>query len=141
MLKQYIRESGTKLIDLSKDAGIPYSTLNDIVNGKTALDSVSYGTVKKIASALKLSLDTLEELCRAQKGTDIGYRIHVKNKKYYVKTPTGDDICLFKVNKTNTRYVTFAAECLMQNAENTKEQEEVDRKWASYITSCEKTNT
>jgi len=44
---------------LSKTSGIAYTTLNDIINGKTRLEKCSAGTVYLLAQALKVSMEDL----------------------------------------------------------------------------------
>jgi len=44
---------------LSKDTGIPYTTINDIFRGKAALENCNAITVYKIAEALDVSMESL----------------------------------------------------------------------------------
>lgn len=38
MLRDYLREHGRSIYALSKESGVAYSTLNDLVNGKVDID-------------------------------------------------------------------------------------------------------
>lgn len=46
---------------LAVQAGIPYTTLNDICSGKTKLEKCSAITVYKLAKALDVSMEKLTE--------------------------------------------------------------------------------
>jgi len=59
MLSELIKEKNISLYRLSKDTGIPYSTLNDIVIEKTDIQSVSARTLYRLAKYLDLSMETL----------------------------------------------------------------------------------
>lgn len=54
------RENMTKY-RLSKESGVPQTTINDICNGKVELEKCSVGTVYKIAKALQVTVDSLIE--------------------------------------------------------------------------------
>ena len=82
---------------LSRDTGIPYSTLYDIVNGKTALYNVSFGDAGKIADALSLTLEELRNMAERANSIDLGdheHRIIVKGKKYYLVSQNSEPILL-----------------------------------------------
>ena len=75
---------------LSGISGIPYSTLNDIVNHKVDIANIRAGIIFKLANVLNISMDELYELCTNQitiyledyatKGT-----VNIKNKKYMME--------------------------------------------------------
>ncbi len=46
---------------LSKDSGIPYTTVSDICNGKAQLEKCSAETVYRLAKALRISMELLLE--------------------------------------------------------------------------------
>ena len=48
---------------LSKDSGIPYTTINDICSGKARLEKCSAETIYKIAKELDVSMETLLAPC------------------------------------------------------------------------------
>ena len=58
-LKDILSEKKISLYQFSKETGIPYSTLSDIVNGKTNIDTCTISTMKKIADGLVMSVDDL----------------------------------------------------------------------------------
>ena len=58
-LKDILSEKKISLYQFSKETGIPYSTLSDIVNGKTEINTCTVLTMKKIADGLEMSVDDL----------------------------------------------------------------------------------
>ena len=47
-LKDILSEKKISLYQFSKETGIPYSTLSDIVNGKTEINTCTVLTMKKL---------------------------------------------------------------------------------------------
>lgn len=103
-MKEYCRKKHISISRLSELTGIPYSTLNDIVNGKTDMDNVRYGYVKSIAKALNISLDELEGLMGGYRAINCDYMITVRNKSYYLEFE-GRKTYLCKVNELNSYYI------------------------------------
>lgn len=60
MLKEYLEKNKMSVYSLSKGSGIPYTTVNELVNRKKDINECSLKTVSKIAAYLGL---TVEELC------------------------------------------------------------------------------
>ena len=58
-IKAYLKEHNISVREMSLITAIPYSTLNDIVNGKVNLEECQYKTLKKIANFLKISIEDL----------------------------------------------------------------------------------
>lgn len=54
-----LEEKNLTMYECSKRSGIPYSTLADIINGKTAVEKASFETAHKLASVLNISMDEL----------------------------------------------------------------------------------
>lgn len=48
---------------LSKNSGVPYTTVNDICTGKAQLEKCSAETIYRIAKALEVSMESLLEPC------------------------------------------------------------------------------
>ena len=65
-LKDHIAEQNISISDLSKESGLPYTTVNEIVNGKKTLARCSAETVYRLARALDT---TVEGLLMAENGT------------------------------------------------------------------------
>lgn len=89
MLKDYLKEHGISIYKLSAECGIPYSTLNDVVNGKVEISNVKSGVLFALAECLQMTMDELYRLSRRtitvkseRYGTE-GF-VSVRNKMYYV---------------------------------------------------------
>ena len=61
MFNSLLKEKNISMYRLSKDSGIPYTTINDICSGKTQLEKCSAETVYKIASTLRIPMEALLE--------------------------------------------------------------------------------
>ena len=59
MIDNLLKKKNISQYRLSKISGVPYSTLTDIISGRTTLSSVSAGTLSRIAKALNVSMDEL----------------------------------------------------------------------------------
>ena len=60
-LREIIARRDTTMYRLAKDSGVPYSTINDVCNGKTRIENISAGTAYRLARALNVSTDELLE--------------------------------------------------------------------------------
>lgn len=58
-LKQYIEENNLKISLVSKESGIPYSTVSELVNGKRTLNKCTADTVYSLAKYLGTSMEDL----------------------------------------------------------------------------------
>lgn len=59
MLRDMIDEKGESVYRVSKESGLPYTTLNELVMGKKDVDSCSLRTLSALAQYFGVSLDTL----------------------------------------------------------------------------------
>lgn len=59
IINDYLRDTNTTRYQLSKMAGLPYGTLNDIVSGKTDIARCTGETLMKIAHAVGCTVDDL----------------------------------------------------------------------------------
>lgn len=59
LINDYLRDNDMSKYQLSKMAGLPYGTLNDIVKGKTDIAKCTGETLIKIAKALGCTVDDL----------------------------------------------------------------------------------
>ena len=55
----YILDGKMTLYECSKKSGIPYSTLSDIMHGKTPIEKSSFRTAYYLASALGITMEDL----------------------------------------------------------------------------------
>lgn len=65
MIKDVLVEKGMSIYELSKQSGIPYSTLNDLVNGKKNIENCSVKLLKTLADLFGMSLDCFYNECHA----------------------------------------------------------------------------
>lgn len=90
MLKEYLNTHNISIYSISKNSGISYSTLNDIVNCKVEIANVKAGIIYSLAKTLGISMDALFELCkndivvRSERYDVYGF-VEKKNKKYYLR--------------------------------------------------------
>ena len=59
MLNRLLREKNMTKYRLSKESGVPYTTIQDICTGKTQIEKCAADTVFKIAKALGMTMDEL----------------------------------------------------------------------------------
>lgn len=113
MIKDHLKSKNISIYALAKSSGVPYSTLNDLVNGKVQIDSVKVGVVRRVAKALGLTIDELYDMCKGKELSfatkyDIPIKVSVRNKSYnvsfiYKGEPVEIELC--KVNKDTDRYI------------------------------------
>lgn len=135
MLKQYLKQNKISIYSLSKQTDIPYSTLNDLCNGKVEIDNCKVIILMKLANALKITTDSLYEICKrknnsfAIKQINKQAMIKAKNKRYYVEFVDKNNnkviIDLFKVNDINSKYVKDAAQWMVEEKLLDTEMEEL----------------
>ncbi len=107
-MKEYLRSRGISVKTLSERTGISYSTLNDIVNGKTTADNIRFRFVKLIAAELNISLDDFDRLfcSEAIKLDNACASIVTKNKSYYLVCDLRPEpVYLCKAKGINSRYI------------------------------------
>lgn len=61
MINEVMKEKKITKYRLAKNSGIPYSTVNDICNGKTQIGNCTAETVYRLAKELKVPFDELME--------------------------------------------------------------------------------
>lgn len=61
MIQEILRQNGISMYRLAKDSGVPYSSINDICNGKTRLEKCGADTVYRLSKALGVTMETLLE--------------------------------------------------------------------------------
>ena len=133
MLKKFLQQKNISIYKLSALSGIPYSTLNDIVNHKVDIANIRAGIVFKLANILNISMDELYELCTNQitvylesyatQGT-----VNIKNKKYvlefqYHNKEFTDELC--PVKKEATMFIESIARWQMEKMIQKHEMEEM----------------
>lgn len=59
MLKKYLQEKKISIYKLSEMSNVPYTTLNELINGKKSIRDCKIKTVESIAESLNFSIETL----------------------------------------------------------------------------------
>ena len=62
MMKEYLEENKMSIYKLSELSNVPYTTLNELVNGKKRLEDCKIKTISSIAKALNISIEALLKL-------------------------------------------------------------------------------
>lgn len=117
MLKELLAENHISIYKLAKDIDEPYSTINDIVNGKVDIGDCKVKILKKLSDYLYLPMEEIYEQCCISievisKEFHTTGHITVKHKKYYLNFWYGGEpyerpIC--KVTKSSSEYIMEAA--------------------------------
>ena len=113
-LKKYLKDNKLKISEISRTSGLPYTTVNDLINGRTSIRKTSVDTALRLADALGISIDSLIMLSsppRIEAGKWTG-KIKSSGKKYYLDFTDGDvsgEKYLCKANKTNSEFITTIA--------------------------------
>ncbi len=59
MIESYLQDAGKTKYRLSKESGVPYSTVSDICSGRTPLNKCSAETVYRLSRAMGVSCDDI----------------------------------------------------------------------------------
>jgi len=119
MLKNLIDSANISLYKLSKDTGIPYSTLSDLTCGNTLIENTSSNTLYRLAKYFNITMESLYESALLQSTLHIyneGRDIHVDYSTHKFKYAGPKNLLSFrKINKVvgNTIYM----ECYFLNSE------------------------
>lgn len=103
-LSEILKEKEITQYFLAKKSGVPYSTINEICNGKTTLKNCKSETLYKISKTIKISM---EELIEMDERVDFD---SFKSKKFIKTDIKNDDYnneCIVRKNKENTTKATL----------------------------------
>ena len=82
--KDALSDSGMSMYSLSKQTGLPYTTINRLVNEKLSINNCNAGAVFKIASALGVQMEVLMKGECVYTLDEIAERIAPVAKKYKI---------------------------------------------------------
>ena len=92
MLKDYLAERNKSIYRIAKECGVPYSTLNDFVNGKVKASECKAGMIRDVAVILGMSMDRLYEMSEedtrpvsVRTSSGVVVRISVSSKSYQIE--------------------------------------------------------
>lgn len=74
MLKDYLNEKKISMYKVSKESGVPYSTLNDLVNGRVDIDSCKVALFLRLSRYLGMSMDALYDVISGGQTSDHQYQ-------------------------------------------------------------------
>lgn len=80
-LKEKVKETGKSIYKISQESGIPYTTLNELMNEKKNINNTSAETVYKLSLYLNCNVnEILNSIAFLEngKGTYLGYRYYWK---------------------------------------------------------------
>ncbi|MBQ9421020.1 MAG: helix-turn-helix transcriptional regulator [Lachnospiraceae bacterium] len=86
-LKEILKDKHISMYSLAKATGMPYSTLNDIVNARIEPASIRSGDLRAIAGQIGMSMDQLYDQLSESfviEIRDVQGRIRIINRQYYV---------------------------------------------------------
>jgi len=117
MLKDILHEKNITTYKLAKDISEPYSTINDIANGKVDISDCKVKILKKLSDYLGFTMEEAYMKCSTtmeiySKEYDTCGQVVVKLKKYHLNFLYSDklqDIELCKVTEGSTMFVKEAA--------------------------------
>lgn len=101
-IRDYLKE--INIASLSREAGLPYSTVNEIANGKKSLEKCSAGTVYSLAVALGT---TVEKLLVAEKSSRFPDLFSLNEKQSIFLARRLRDENIYCGMKMENRNVTF----------------------------------
>ena len=84
--KEYLAKRNITGYRLAKDAGVPYTTISDLLNGKTSPDNLTLANAKRIGDALGLAP---EELLKFESPLMVPFR-HFRNNVLHDLKRLGD---------------------------------------------------
>lgn len=131
-IREYLQNNNLSVYALSKNAGVPYSTVSDFVNGKKDIMKMELGIVVKIARQLNFSLKELIALSSEMIPTLTEGEIIVKNKKYFLNY-RGEQKYLCKAVNEIAPYIKEYAECEIATIKEQEELKKEQQKWEKLI--------
>ena len=83
MLKKYLIENNLSIYKLAELSKVPYSTLNELINGKKQISDCKIRTIENIAKALNISIEVLLNMLTNKNIPLSNSWEENKNKKFY----------------------------------------------------------
>lgn len=107
MLKEYLKTKKLSVYKLAELSNVPYTTLNELINGKKRIDDCKIKTIENIAKALNISIESLLQLLNNK-------NIVLSNSWQENK----DKVFYFPIVVNNSNYQANRIHPLMQRAVN-----------------------
>ena len=127
MLKDYLAERHVSMYSLAVRSGVPYSTVNDLANGRIEVENCRAGVLKKIADALSITMDDLYDQCHTEMSfflekQKVLIQVRVKNKTYFAEFYDGDEPVALEICAVNLDTAAFIRSLAKWTAEEYFEQ-------------------
>lgn len=99
-IKELIEQKHLSKYRLSKESGIPYSTLTDIINEKVQLEKCTAETIYKLSQALGITMEALLAPCFVKR---CSFELFKSNVCHHVKTVGGIEFIIETLEKDEIR--------------------------------------
>ncbi len=119
MIKDELKKRHITLRQIQRSSNIPYTTLNDIVNGRTNIDTIGVRVLVAFSHVLGTSLDETYRLFKENQLSE-DCAIEIKGKTYYLKY-RGKTYKLCAVNEENTFYIREIAKSAYEEIRSNEE--------------------
>lgn len=83
MFKQYLKNKNISIYKLAEISKVPYTTINELVNGKKSVSDCKIKTIENLAKALNISIESLLNLLNNKKKILSNTWEENKNKVFY----------------------------------------------------------
>lgn len=133
-LKELCKQKKVSIKELSLKCNLPYSTMNDIINGKKEILNVSLGICLKIASALQISIDELVSINPLGFLQTQDFSVYVKNQSYYINVHTEDTNDVSKICKVNALNTHFIGDMVNAKMQAVYRKEKAEKAWKQITT-------
>ena len=91
MFKEYLKERKLSVYKLSEISNVPYTTLNELINGKKSIEDCKIKTIENIAKALNCSIETLLSLLNGKNIVISNSWEENKEKLFFFPTVVNND--------------------------------------------------
>lgn len=107
MFKEYLKIKNISVYKLAEMSNVPYTTLNELINGKKKINDCKIKTIESISKTLNMSIETLLQLLNNDKKTLSNSWDENKTRKFY-----------FPIVVNNSNYECNRIHPLMQSKVN-----------------------
>ena len=91
MFKQFLKERNITIYKLSEISKVPYTTLNELANGKKTVNDCKIKTIENISKALNISIELLLDILNNKQVKLSNSWEENKNKKFYFPIIVNND--------------------------------------------------
>ena len=118
MLKTFLKNKKISMYKLSAESGVPYSTLNDLVNHKLPVENLKSGQLYSLSQSLGITMNELYKICMNtclihSDKFDSSAAVIVKHKTYYLSFNKNGKVYeekILPVKHEATKYIEILAQ-------------------------------